>query len=181
MRASILAVSFLCLAGSAVEAKPSPYGVTQFSGDRYIAHAEPQKRPVVRQRYSSKVRYYYRAKRAPASRARPMRADPPLTFVGGLAREVSRAVVGSRPGHCPVRSWCGCWLASHLGMSNPRPLWLARNWARVGSPVMGRGSAPSSCGVITSGKLPKSQAIASASCRAMIAAPSAIDGARRPA
>src|SRR4051812_49237030 len=40
---------------------------------------------------------------------------------------------GGRPAGCPARSWCGCWLASHLGMSNPRPLWLARNWARVGS------------------------------------------------
>jgi hypothetical protein len=130
MRA-LLAALFLCLAGSsAVAAKPSPYGVTQFGGDRYIAHAEPQKRPVVRQRYSSKVRYLYKVKRAPASRARPMRADPPLTLVGGLGREVSRAsivVLGGRPSGCPSR-FCGCGASLHLfGRIIPR-LNLAANW-----------------------------------------------------
>jgi len=29
-------------------------------------------------------------------------------------------------------AWCGWWLGQHLGMSN-RNLWLARNWASVGS------------------------------------------------
>jgi hypothetical protein len=35
--------------------------------------------------------------------------------------------IGGRP-----RAWCGWWLGQHLGMSN-RSLWLARNWASVGS------------------------------------------------
>jgi hypothetical protein len=35
-----------------------------------------------------------------------------------------------RPAGCP-HAWCGCWLASHLGISG-RSLWLARNWARIG-------------------------------------------------
>lgn len=30
------------------------------------------------------------------------------------------------------RAWCGWWLGHHLGISN-RNLWLARNWASVGS------------------------------------------------
>jgi hypothetical protein len=29
-------------------------------------------------------------------------------------------------------AWCGWWLGQHLGMSN-RNLWLARNWASVGT------------------------------------------------
>lgn len=126
----LIAILFVCLAylaGSAqVEAKPSAYGVTQFSVDRYIAHAEPQKRPVVRQRYSTKVRYYYRVKRAPASRAAPRRYVAPLTLADGIGREARRAFSGARP-----RAWCGWWLGHHLGMPR-RDLWLARNWASVG-------------------------------------------------
>jgi hypothetical protein len=34
---------------------------------------------------------------------------------------------GARP-----RAWCGWWLDQHLGTNN-RSLWLARNWASVGS------------------------------------------------
>jgi hypothetical protein len=34
---------------------------------------------------------------------------------------------GGRPS-----AWCGWWLGNHLGM-NKRDLWLARNWASVGS------------------------------------------------
>lgn len=42
----------------------------------------------------------------------------------------------ARPSHCPARKWCGCFLASHLG-KNDRSLWLARNWAGVGSSAGG--------------------------------------------
>lgn len=35
--------------------------------------------------------------------------------------------VAGRPGR-----WCGWWLGNHLGMQK-RELWLARNWAKVGS------------------------------------------------
>jgi hypothetical protein len=35
--------------------------------------------------------------------------------------------VGGRPGR-----WCGWWLGQHLGMAK-RDLWVARNWAKVGS------------------------------------------------
>jgi hypothetical protein len=37
----------------------------------------------------------------------------------------------SRSGGRPA-AWCGWWLGQHLGMSN-RSLWLARNWASVGT------------------------------------------------
>jgi hypothetical protein len=46
--------------------------------------------------------------------------------------------IGGKPAGCP-HAWCGCWLASHLGISD-RSLWLARNWARIGhssSPQVG--------------------------------------------
>jgi hypothetical protein len=41
------------------------------------------------------------------------------------------ASLSGRPASCPVRAWCGCWLAHHLGISN-RSLWLARKWASMG-------------------------------------------------
>lgn len=40
---------------------------------------------------------------------------------------------GGRPS-----AWCGWWLGNHLGM-NKRDLWLARNWASVGSNAGGPG------------------------------------------
>ena len=40
---------------------------------------------------------------------------------------------GGRPS-----AWCGWWLGHHLGM-NKRDLWLARNWASVGSNAGGPG------------------------------------------
>lgn len=131
----LIAALLLCVGfPTYVEARPTPYRGDTFSGDRYVARPVTQARPVVRQRYSAKVRYYYRVKRAPAPR---LRQRAPMTMASGLRREVGRAVVGSRPGHCPARSWCGCYLADHLGLRHRRDLWLARNWARVGSPAHG--------------------------------------------
>ena len=51
----------------------------------------------------------------------------------GLRRHVRRGRLhvarggGGRPG-----AWCGWWLGQHLGMPR-RDLWVARNWASVGS------------------------------------------------
>jgi hypothetical protein len=49
----------------------------------------------------------------------------------GLRRHVrgtrAHAARGGRPG-----AWCGWWLGQHLGMPR-RDLWVARNWARIGS------------------------------------------------
>jgi hypothetical protein len=42
-----------------------------------------------------------------------------------------RGVRFTRSGGRP-RAWCGWWLGQHLGINN-RGLWLARNWASVGS------------------------------------------------
>ncbi len=38
------------------------------------------------------------------------------------------------------RAWCGWWLGRHLGLYD-RSLWLARNWAHVGSPTHARPGA----------------------------------------
>lgn len=36
------------------------------------------------------------------------------------------------------RAWCGWWMGQHLG-KHDRSLWVARNWARVGSNAGGPG------------------------------------------
>lgn len=55
----------------------------------------------------------------------------------GYERSVPTVVVQSGPpSGCPSRAWCGCWLAKHLGL-NDRALWLAREWARIGSAAAG--------------------------------------------
>jgi hypothetical protein len=122
----LIAALFVCLfVPLSVEAKPSPYHSDTFSGDRYVGPTQTQRRPVVRHSRHARVRYFYRQKRAPAGRARRRGYVAPLTLAQGAGREFSRAL--GRP-----RAWCGWWLGQHLGMPD-RKLWLARNWASVGS------------------------------------------------
>lgn len=83
-----------------------------------------------------------------SAQARPSPYPPPDQFAGdryvspgsapnvaqtraGGARTVRRHATGGRP-----RAWCGWWLGQHLGMPL-RSLWLARNWASVGSSAGG--------------------------------------------
>jgi uncharacterized protein (TIGR02594 family) len=45
-----------------------------------------------------------------------------------------------RPEVCPPQDWCGCWLATYLGIRDQkqwRELWVARNWTTFGEPVNG--------------------------------------------
>lgn len=120
-----LAALFLCLLlPTYVEAKPSQFfPVTQYNGDRITGVAQASAR-------QPKARYLYRTKRH-ASRhpagIKRQRLVPQETVWGGFRREVSRAT--GRPA-----AWCGWWLGHHLGMPR-RDLWLARNWASVGSNV----------------------------------------------
>ena len=58
-----------------------------------------------------------------------------------------------RPSVCPSRQWCGCWLATYLGIHNHkqwRDLWVARNWTKYGHPVSG--PAPGVIAVFARGK-----------------------------
>lgn len=41
--------------------------------------------------------------------------------------------------------WCGLWMSQHVYGRSIRPLWIARNWARVGRPA--HGPAPGVIGV----------------------------------
>lgn len=142
------ATALLCLISGAAYAKPSKYPpIDQFSGDRYVARIAqtPNAREVVQtvkeRRFNQKIRYLYRVKKHPvvhpAPRPRPESA--PKTVWEGFRAEVGQAVnrvVGGRPAGCPARLWCGCYLAHYLGMPR-RDLWLARNWASVGSDAGG--------------------------------------------
>lgn len=76
-----------------------------------------------------------------AEQANRRKVHPPASWRGkrtiwqGFRAEIDKAtVLGGRPAGCPARAWCGCWLSAHLGLHR-RDLWLARNWARVGSPA----------------------------------------------
>jgi hypothetical protein len=55
----------------------------------------------------------------------------------GAHKHHSRALAHRRAGRYASQAgrpaaWCGWWLGQHLGMAN-RNLWLARNWASVGT------------------------------------------------
>lgn len=119
-----LAVALLCLVPLAAEAKQSPNPpVTPFKGDRYAATAQlagDVARAVKAKRAGKPIYLYPTRKRPPATRQRWQH-----DIAGGLSQVVGRAL--ARPA-----AWCGWWLGQHLGMPDRR-LWLARNWASVGS------------------------------------------------
>lgn len=77
--------------------------------------------------------------RAPRHVSRHVRSGKLAKPVEQTHERVVRFVaekIGGRPDGCPSRAWCGCFLGKHLGL-NDRSLWLARNWARVGSAASG--------------------------------------------
>lgn len=55
------------------------------------------------------------------------------TIIAAAVLLASLGTADARP-----RAWCGWWMGQHLGKLD-RSLWLARNWARVGSPANGPG------------------------------------------
>jgi hypothetical protein len=71
------------------------------------------------------------AKAAPRAVSRYGAPEPSLTWTATALVDRAKTYLGGRPANCPARAWCGCWLASHMGISD-RSLWLASNWARVG-------------------------------------------------
>jgi hypothetical protein len=75
--------------------------------------------------------YRHGAKHAHAVRIHHRHGYRPHRFA---RRNAARA----RSGRGRPSAWCGWWLGNHLGMHR-RDLWLARNWASVGSNARGPG------------------------------------------
>jgi hypothetical protein len=66
----------------------------------------------------------------------PLRFGPGAHFLDERPLSTSRAsAIGGRPSVCPPRRWCGCWASIQRFGKSVRHLWLARNWAREGSPA----------------------------------------------
>jgi hypothetical protein len=57
-------------------------------------------------------------------------------YVRKSVERMTQIVASGPPAGCPSRAWCGCYLSKHLGL-NDRSLWVARNWARIGSAASG--------------------------------------------
>jgi hypothetical protein len=114
-----LAVLILCLLTYPVMAKPSPSLVTPFAGDRYAAQTA-QIAPGV-------AGFVHRQRKPKKPRRIKVKHVPGM--VAGIARQVAMAV--GRPA-----AWCGWWLGQHLGVPY-RHLWVARNWAKIGSDAGG--------------------------------------------
>jgi hypothetical protein len=116
-------IVLLCLAPLTAEAKQSPYpATTQFSGDRYTGTAQLSADVVKAVRSKRRARHLYPTRKRLPARRQHWRHDMPQA-------------AGQRTSGRPS-AWCGWWLGHHLGMPL-RHLWLARNWAKVGSPAGG--------------------------------------------
>ncbi len=123
-----LVVAF-CLVSLAAHARPSPYPVTQYDGDRISARqTQPALRTVLVQR---KVKHHRRHYRKPAPGYIARQRAP---VVRQIALDEGWHRPAGRAGHGRPRAWCGWWLGHHLGIPL-RSLWLARNWASVGTPA----------------------------------------------
>lgn len=102
----------------AAHARPSPYAsVTHYDGDRISARQAQMGADVIRaMRIQRKAKRH--RQRVPV--ARQIAAHEGMTLGGSR-------FAGARP-----YAWCGWFLGRLLGMPS-RHLWLARNWASVGS------------------------------------------------
>jgi hypothetical protein len=119
----------LALIPFAAHARPSPYpSVTSFEGDRYSARQAQMAptRAVQTQRKAKRHRRHYR-KPAPGYVAR--QSAPVVRQIAVAEGMIPAAwhIATGRPA-----AWCGWWLGHHLGVPF-RELWLARNWASVGT------------------------------------------------
>lgn len=141
MLKTVLAVVFVCLFSVNADARERhkatglhpDCGVTMPCVAPYAS--TPDQARVTRGRYIARQMGFgaaieKRAVRAPKER-QAVSYGAPSPSIGYTVTQAVSQVIGGRPSGCPARAWCGCWLASHLGISD-RSLWLARNWARVG-------------------------------------------------
>lgn len=128
MRSLIAALSLACVVLMATPSKAAePIDPFRHGPGPHFLSAQPFAKKAV----PHKKRVAVKVKRQ-AIAAKP--AEIPQTHER-VARYVAN-VVGGRPEGCPSRAWCGCYLSKHLGL-NERRLWVAREWARVGSPASG--------------------------------------------
>lgn len=128
----ILIACALALVSFAAQARPSPYPVTQYDGDRISARQAQMGTDVARavqtQRKAKRHRRHYR-KPAPGYVARY--SAPPVRQMADTGR-ISRVVgqtLGGRPAGCPWR-FCGCGASLHLFGRIIPALNLAANWLR---------------------------------------------------
>ncbi len=84
--------------------------------------------------YKERTHKRYRSIRRQRGDAMRFLADAADVATLPIRRMAGAVVHGARPSGCPARSWCGCYLSKALGLHR-RDLWLARNWARIGSPT----------------------------------------------
>lgn len=123
---SLLMILFFCLICTTSNAQD----------DRYFNSAKVYKQDAIKKVKHKRIAFARRYHHKPLQPRKPAG----LHFLVNAAqaattpvRRISEAVIhAGRPSGCPPRAWCGCWLAKHTGL-NRRELWLARNWARLGS------------------------------------------------
>jgi hypothetical protein len=64
------------------------------------------------------------------------RFGPGPHMLSSTIQHVERSsVIGGRPSVCPPRRWCGCWASIQKFGKSVRHLWVARAWAKEGSPA----------------------------------------------
>lgn len=145
MRWTIWIAAVICCAISGSATASPGY---DFLGDRYVsaaapsgtAHRSAKHRQKTGKRWIRQAAAGHRHRLATQGMAIAF-AEPrpePRSFAAAAVdaittpvRHIAAAVFGGRPQGCPAR-WCGCWLGLDTGMT-ARSLWLARNWARVGT------------------------------------------------
>ncbi len=69
-----------------------------------------------------------------------MRRFCAVIFLAIVGATPTASIANDRPELCPSQDWCGCWLATYLGIMDQkqwRELWVARNWATYGRPANG--------------------------------------------
>lgn len=127
MRA-ILAALLLVLISSAAVAQeprdPSRFG----PGPHFLSPLKAVDYPRAKKRADRHVSRHVRSGKQAKTVAIPQTHER-------VARYVAEKI-GGRPEGCPARAWCGCYLGKHFGLTD-RSLWLARNWARIGTAASG--------------------------------------------
>lgn len=100
-----------------------------------VGTARAEEPEAVSSRYITATQWYQ-----PYGKGRRVKVEQTHTkavrYVRKTVERMTQVVANGPPAGCPSRAWCGCYLSKHLGL-NDRSLWLARNWARIGSPANG--------------------------------------------